>query len=1334
MTEVPHRPNSESGSDVNQSQDSKGENLDCPMTEASHQSDSEGYSRSSQSHDVQVGGDFNVMGKGNQVDFSQIHIETQIIQQQASVSEVQSLPLITTSPYKGLKKFEATDRQRFFGRESLVVDLVTHLTTARCVILLGASGSGKSSLVRAGIIPKLEEKHGTHLIDLTFTPDEDPFESLYASLRSHFKYAEAKLARQVDPNTLTQIVQQLQAPDIPWVIFVDQFEELFSITPPPKREAFIASLINLQQMMAQEQEGDATEVGSRSLYLILAMRADFLDQFGPYRELGQLTERYIRFITNMTRDDLKRAIVNPANLHGVAYQEGLLQEILNDLQDQPGELSLLQYTLDLLWKQAKLKDRLIEDRLICCDTYWEIDGVQGALRQHVNKIYDHLSSADQTRARQIFLSLVDTSANRDNPEGPRKAVSRRAYISQFTDPETRRVLIHLIDANLLVSNWRQTGDNAQTDADDLVQTENEILDDETSSHRATVELAHETLIRSWPQLQTWLEENQEIINLKHRLSDQARNWYDLTQKFPDQAVYELWLGSKLAQVEELRRNGVLESLFGSLEVVETEFIDAGLAERDRQQHEEEKRRQQELLLYRTIAVGAVLFSGVILLLGTAATLNWRAAQQQEIEALITAADASFTENRYSLDTLVAAIEAGDRLQKSFWVRGDSELQAKTIQVVSQAVYWVREQGVLSGHGQFVESVSITPNEGPEDQLIATAGRDGTVRIWRPNGKKPQIVMEQQRPFSYVEFSPDGSTLAIADYDGKVAIWSQEYALPRPLGNDQDSHQKVVREVGFHPKEPRLATASDDGAVIIWDYVNGHRLNTLNEHQAAVNAVTYSLDGKFLVTGGDDQTVILWDSGGNQLQTIDSFAGSISHLSFSKSGQWLVDGDWLAIAMDNGTVEIRQFDPNGATLLSPDIVLSGHADEITEVQFSPNGTLIATASVDGTAKIWNRFGKELYTLEGHAGRINGLDFNTTGTLLTTASNDGTVKLWNLNPPSQRILSGHFDDIYSIDFSSDDELLATAGTDDKILLWDVTTPHVPPPKVLLAGADINNIDIHPEKHFVAGAIEDGTVKLWNIDGDDSSEIIPLTIPAHGEKQASDVQFSPNGLTLISVGYDSAIRFWQLPDGELQDTLQLLDQDLGGIYTLSLTQDANLLATSNDNNTVSIWQLDTRQSTTIDAHEQPVYQALFTPNGQNLITASEDKAIKLWSFDGTFQQKLTGHKAGIWGLDISLDNQLIASGSDDGTAIIWTIEGDRLLQIIGHQEAINTVSFSHNRHWLATGSADDIVILWNTKNLSLQSFLDQGCDWLNQNQYELSIDLNNNLNNKIQHLCPS
>ncbi|MEB3230117.1 MAG: WD40 repeat domain-containing protein, partial [Leptolyngbyaceae bacterium] len=944
---------------------------------------------------------------------------------------------------------------------------------------------------------------------------------------------------------------------------------------------------------------------------------------------------------------------------------------------------------------------------------------------HVTEIYDHLSPADQQRARQIFLTLVDISGQQDNPDGSSKAVSRRAYLSQFTEPETRRVLLHLIDANLLVSDGVM--DSGVVDSGVAGDRPRETKVERQSPHHATVELAHETLIRSWPQLQTWLEENQEIINLKHRLSDEARRWQEVSQTNNQQATDELWRGSKLERVVELRQDGVFDSLFGGLEATEIEFIDVGVKERDRQHHEREQQRQRELRLYRAIAIGAGVALAIISSLGIIATISSRTAQRREIEALITAADAKFVENRHSLDTLVAALEAGDRLQNSFWFRGNTELHAEALQVVSQAVYWVREQGTLSGHSQFVEGVAVSPDQAPEDQLIATAGRDGTIRLWTSQGKQIDTLMEQERPFSVVQFSPDGETLAIADYDGKVTLWSRQDGSTQPLGNEQNGHQDAVRAVRFHPTEPRIATSSNDGTVKIWD-TNGQLIRTLDRHQAEVYAATYSPDGQFLVTGGADQTVIIWDQQGEPVYTLENINSTVLGLDFSQGGKWLVLGEWLAIALNNGTVEIRQFNPDIPTLSSPETTLRGHTAGVTAVQFSPNGTLIVTASVDGTAKIWNRFGRELYTLKGHDGRLNSLAFNATGAWLITISNDSTAKIWTLDSPNQQILTGHSSDVYSVDFSDSDQLLATAGSDDKILLWDTTMLSEIDPKVLQADTNIYSVVISPENRYVAAALGNGSINIWpvNIDGNDNT--LPLLISAHGEKRVSDIQFSNNSETLISVGFDSAIQFWRIKDGNFDNIQTIIDQSWEGIYTVSLNQANSMLAIANNNRTVSLWQLATQEVITIEAHEESVYQVLFTPDGQNLVTASEDKIIKLWNLDGQLQQKFRGHNSSIWGLDISSDGQLIASGSDDRRAIIWAIGGEKVLSLEGHQEDVNTVSFSHDCHWLATGSADDTVILWNIENLSLSSFMQKGCNWATHHQ----SGFDPNLEQRIYDLC--
>ena len=270
--------------------------------------------------------------------------QKQIIQ--ISVDEIKTREFIKDSPYKGLKKFESADKDLFFGREQLLAELVGELERHSLILLLGASGSGKSSVVRAGIVPWFARKYGAKSI-LAFTPGQNPFKSLYACLLTN-EYSidedeEDEIVKYSKINTLLEVVKKLETKDVHWLIFIDQFEQIFTRTPEEKRKLFLESLVRL----IKEQD--------KSIKLILTMRAEFLDRFTPYPKFGKLTEKRIRLMTDMDEHELRLAIEQPAAQHGVVFEKGLVEEIIKDVQGQPGYLPLLQYTLDLLWETERKK-------------------------------------------------------------------------------------------------------------------------------------------------------------------------------------------------------------------------------------------------------------------------------------------------------------------------------------------------------------------------------------------------------------------------------------------------------------------------------------------------------------------------------------------------------------------------------------------------------------------------------------------------------------------------------------------------------------------------------------------------------------------------------------------------------------------------------------------------------------------------------------------------------------------------------------------------------------------------------------------------------------------
>ncbi|MFN7254465.1 MAG: ATP-binding protein, partial [Microcystis sp.] len=519
--------------------------------------------------------------KGIAGDISGGVINQYIITQKSGV-EIQSQPLITGSPYLGLRKFEVDDKDRFFGRDNWIVELTDYLQQKNVLLLLGASGSGKSSLVQAGLIPKLKDNFGANkLVNLTFVPDVNPFESFYGCLLANrYKQYQAKLAQSVQEDTLIKVVEGLKNNSDLWFIFIDQFEELFTRTPKTERDIFIKSLIKL------------IENNDSLVKIVMTMRADFLDKLSPYPSLGKIHDQYSKMLTDMDESELRLAIAEPAARNGVIFEKGLINQIIADFYEQAGSLPLLQYTLDLLWEKDHIQERVLNNKI-----YQEIGGVTGALEKQADKIYSQFNEQQRKAAEEIFLELISLEGE--------KAVSRRADKSSFEQEEMQReVLYQLIDNRLLVSK----GEDG----------------------KATVEVAHEELLRCWQVLQDLIREKEEIIVLRSRLYADAKQWDDLQKQDAVKASSELWRGSKLAKIVEFQKNNSLPNL----DTVAIEFIKASISQAERQKNE-------KIRTARRITAGSLVAVVVSSSLGWMAWQKTRQAEFNQAESL----------GRYSLSLL-----------------------------------------------------------------------------------------------------------------------------------------------------------------------------------------------------------------------------------------------------------------------------------------------------------------------------------------------------------------------------------------------------------------------------------------------------------------------------------------------------------------------------------------------------------------------------------------------------------------------------------------------------------------------------------------------------------
>ena len=932
------------------------------------------------------------------------YIETQIVE--ISAEKVTQQQLIKSSPYKGLKRFNFGDREYFFGRDALITKLFKAVNKSSFSLVLGASGSGKSSVVRAGLIPELKKSLASQeFYDFIFTPNQDPFKSLYRCLLSeekdyHFSESDIDFVREGKPNALPQLVNKLKSNGEKWFLFIDQFEQLFTICIDlEKRKNFIEGIVHVARK------------GDSSVIIVLAMRSDFLEQFSFYPSLGAIAnQNNIHLVTEMYPDELRLAIEQPAAKHGVVFEKGLVEQIVKEVEGQKGYLPLLQYTLDLLWEKectTKSDDSRfhfhIEDRTLNKVSYEALGRARGALQKRVDEIYKDICQKNEDGeliTKQIFLKLVNIVES----ESGRKAVSKRAYCNEFVGEPVKNTLKTLIDESLLVSGYEYSSE------------ENLLIGNGTSSiENATIELSHEILLSSWDKLKLWLEEEQEAIILKSWLASETRRWLEVLAEDESKANDELLKGSRLAQIVTFRDKNAFEKLGGLIEE-ENEFISASVEWQEYLQKEEEERKKRELEKERKARKAAQLTTGVSILATIfVGTLGW-IANNQRIETLkneiSTQAQSSrtlFLLNQNSINSLIEGLRAAKKIKQ---IRGvDDYTQIKVSTALIQALSQVKEKNRLLGHTNHVQSVAFSPN----GKIIASAsGWDQTVRLWNLEGKELLTIPDHTNSQS-VAFSPDGKTIVTPSIDNTAKLWNLEGKELLTLRG----HREPVESVAFSPDGKTIATGSEDKTVKLWN-LEGKELLTIPDHFYSSNSIAFSPDGKTIATSSRDKTVKLWNLEGKELLTLRGHTYWVDAVAFSP------DGKTIATGSQDKTVKLWNLE--GKELLT----LRGHTYWVDAVAFSPDGKTIATGSQDKTVKLWNLEGKELLTLRGHTAYVTDVAFSPDGKTLASASYDNTVKLWNLEVKGSQTINGHVSIVDSLAFSPDGKTIATGSHDNTVKL--------------------------------------------------------------------------------------------------------------------------------------------------------------------------------------------------------------------------------------------------------------------------------------------------------------
>ena len=757
------------------------------------------------------------------------------------------------------------------------------------------------------------------------------------------------------------------------------------------------------------------------------------------------------------------------------------------------------------------------------------------------------------------------------------------------------------------------------------------------------------------------------------LPEVPANRYQLIHDYLVEFIRQKEQSKIKSELEELRKKDKLSQ-------DEIEQLRAELREKDLrtklakataiQRQTEDKLNQvltQSLRKARLVGVTLFTLSLVAGGLGIRAAIGENNAQ---LSALSASSEALGASNR-QFDALLQSLTAAKQLKQSLGTTADT--QTRVVTALQQAVYAVRERNRLEGHGDWVSSVTFSP----DGKTLASASKDNSIKLWNADGTCRNDLLGHEGGVYSVSWSPNGQTLASGSEDKTVKLWSKEGILLKTLRG----HTASVSSVSFSPDGQMLASASWDKTVRLWK-TDGTLLKTLKGHSDRVLAVSFSPDGQLIASASKDKMITLWRRDGTFLKSWKAHDNAVMSVNFSPDSQMIVS------ASADNTVKLWRRD--GVRIKT----LEGHGSWVLYVTFSPDGETIASASKDNTIKLWHRDGTLLETLKGHGNLVQSVSFNPNNQTLASASADNTIRLWERNSKLLKALKGHSDAISSVSFSPDGQVIATSSWDKTVRLRRRNGELI----ALLEGhtAPVSNNSFSPDGETIATTSWDNTMKLWKTDG-----TLLKTFWGH-ENRVTSASFSPNGNAIASSSADKTVKLWK-PDGTLITTLTGHSAEVGGV---SFSPDGKLIASASEDKTVILWSQDGRLLKTLKGHNGSVTWVSFSPDSKLIASASSDGTVNLWGWQGNLIATLKGNNGSVNWVTFSPDGKLIASASDDKTVNLWSRDGNLIKTLEGHSDSVFGVSFSPDGKLLASASKDATVILWN---LDLDDLIGRSCSWL-------------------------
>lgn len=1191
------------------------------------------------------------------------------------------------NPYKGLRAFQETDAANFFGREALTQRLLKRFSEqsaySRFLAVVGPSGSGKSSAVRAGLIPELRRGalagSATWFYD-QFAPGTQPFNALETVLMSLAAQPPQDLPQRLraTPQGFASVLNDcLPDANSELCLFIDQFEEVFTQADPAELEIFLLSLYH------------AVANKHSRLRLIVAIRADFYDRPLLQPFISDLVRDRTEVIVPLSPSELERAIVEPARRVNVSFEAGLVTAIINEVKEQLGALPLLQYALSELFE-------LRDGAHITPLAYKELGGVRGALARRADAIYQQAPAVEREAMRQLFLRLITLGEGTEDTR-------RRALLSEVSAIQD--------DERLSPQVMRQV-------VEDLGKARLLTFDRDPITRSPTVEVAHEAIIREWTRLRNWLDDSRNDVRQQRTLANLAHEW----EKARRDASY-LLVGGRLQEFERWTSETQL-----LLTREEQDYLNASVqgrlqAEAIERQQEARELRLKRLSLLRLrllVAVLALAFVGALSLTGFAFSERSRAES-----AALRAEESALRANQNAAISRSVAFEASARnalaegdgdLALALALRSVQDMQGMSAPPQSLASLALVAQArgtrsILTGHEAWVTSVDISPDQ----RWIASGSNDATVRLWSVETGDPyRLLQGHNGDINTLEFSPDGSALVTAASDFSVIVWDVATGQARLRLNE---HQAPVRSARFAAQAQQVISIAG-ASVFVWSAETGELVRQMAGTGASLTSLAVAPDGVRVALGARDGRLMLWDSAlAEPIAELTGHRAAIGDLIFSADGQSLLSAadDGVLILWDVATArEVRRF--------------ASSTTELRGLAFLTDGLIVA-GGVDGTLHLWDSTtGTQVERLRGHSDAILSLALSPDGQFAVTGAKDQHLRLWNIgNAGELRRYTGHSNRLAALAVSANGETFYSASADGTLRHWQMNQAQAL--KVFTYPEALSALALSSDEQSLLVGGRAG--RLWWVEAQTGTILADLADDGH-QATLAQVRFLQQAGQALSLDSDGVLLKWDLTTGQV---LQRWQTSQATTYDFVLSPDERSLALADARGEIQVLDLATgAELRRLSGHSAAIYRLSMSDDGRRLASVGRDGIIFVWDWQtGQEISRLVATDISVlWSVDFSPysgtdDAYQLAVGASDGRVTVWDVQERSIAQRFRLPNLpIFALQYAPDGRSLITGDTQNLVA-WRT-------FSDDLLAWTLTNRYQRPLTCLERIQYRAEPYCDS